>query len=133
MKEKCCTLGKDKGKMERRAGPFLLTGKGKKQTTQSHYCCNVVLGRHCDGRMAYPLICTPNILTHKSTPSAQMEASPLWLTEKNKAVHCCFIPGTAKPQSYHSWLLTPSSLQVCVTHRCVNVWYKLFGATTDRK
>lgn len=120
--------------MERRAKPFLLIGTEKNtQTAQSHYCCNVVLGRLCDGRMAPPFIRTPTILPHKSTPPAQMEGSPLRLTEKNKAFHCCFTPGTAKPQPHHSWLLTPSSLQVCVIHGRVNAWYRVFGALTERK
>lgn len=99
------------------------------QATQSHHCCNVVLGRLCDGKMASPSspplhIYTTTILPSQSIPPAQMEGSPLSLTEKNKAIHCCFTPGTAKPQPHHSWLLTLPSLQVCVTHCCVNVWYK---------
>ncbi|KAA8585654.1 hypothetical protein FQN60_010737, partial [Etheostoma spectabile] len=68
-----------------------------------------------------PHIYTPTILPSQSIPPAQMEGSLLSLTEKNKAIHCCFTPGTAKPQPHHSWLLTLPSLQVCVTHRCVNV------------
>lgn len=120
MKEKCCVSSGDKGKMEKRAGPFLL--RGTEQThTQSHHSCNVVLGRLCDGKMASP---TPSVLPSEPTPPAHMEGSPSRVTEKNKAIHCCFTPGTAKPQPHHSWLLTLSSLQVCVTHRCVNVWYK---------
>lgn len=34
MKEKCCVSGRDKGKMERRAGPFLL--RGTEQTRRLH-------------------------------------------------------------------------------------------------
>lgn len=53
MEEKCCVSSRDKGKMERRAGPFLL--RGTEQThTQSHHSCNVVLGRLRDSKMAPP-------------------------------------------------------------------------------
>lgn len=45
------------------------------QPTQSHYCCNVVVGRLCDGRMALPplpqntCIRTPTILLLKTSTS----------------------------------------------------------------
>lgn len=119
--------GRDKGKTERRAGPFLL--RGTEQTHTPHNPTTVVMLYLADcvtarwhpppGTYTLPPYCprSPHL-------PAQMEGSPLRVTEKNKAIHCCFTPGTAKPQPHRSWLLTLSCLQVCVTHRCVNVWYK---------
>lgn len=127
--------GRDKGKMERIVGPFLL--RGTEETHRPHNPTTVV--------MLYLADCVtarwhPPTHTHsqhtalsKPTPLAHTEGSPLRVKEKNKAIHCCFTSGTAKPQLYHSWLLTLSCfaglrhtpLCQCLVQKC--------GGWKDRK
>lgn len=70
MKEKCCVLGKDKGKMERRAGPFLLWGT--EQTHRPHNPTTVVMLYLADSVTAgwHPPTLPP-YCPHKPTPPTQ--------------------------------------------------------------
>lgn len=90
--------------------------KDCRSNTQAHtvprLTRNIVLGRLDDGKMERsPLhIRTLAALPSHPKPPTQTEGSTLGATKKNKAIHCCFTPGSAKPQAPHSWLLTLSCL-----------------------
>lgn len=95
---------------KKRVWDLFLSQRRPEKTHRSHSSTTFVMLHLADCMMARWNIRAAAVLPFHPRPPSRTEGITLGASEKNKAIHCYFIPGSAKPQPNHSWLLTLSCL-----------------------
>lgn len=98
------------GEEKKECGIFFFPKEDQKKTHRSHSSTTFVMLHLADCMTARWNIRAAAVLPFHPRPPSRTEGITLGANEKNKAIHCYFIPGSAKPQPNHSWLLTLSCL-----------------------
>lgn len=95
---------------KKECGIFFFPKEDQKKTHRSHSSTTFVMLHLADCMTARWNIRAAAVLPLHPKPPSRTEGITLGASEKNKAIHCYFIPGSAKPQPNHSWLLPLSCL-----------------------